>query len=180
MAELAARARLRTRARSLDQSRRAASARPVLWGAEDLLRWVIAAGLGGIVIAVGWYIAAGEATFGQQVGPLDAALAGLFLSAVGNLGWLLRGRRALGERRKLLLPNVVGTAASEVAPAVVVHPVLSPSSAASASEVFLAGEGMERYHRPDCALAAGRTGWTTATRREHEVAGRRPCGVCRP
>ena len=33
----------------------------------------------------------------------------------------------------------------------------------SAGEVFLAGAGMERYHRPDCALAAGRTGWTTAT-----------------
>jgi hypothetical protein len=55
-----------------------------------------------------------------------------------------------------------------------------PAGTVLAGEVFLAGAGMERYHRPDCALAAGRTGWTTATRQEHEAAGRRACGVCRP
>ena len=152
----------------------------MLWGAEDLLRWVITCGLGGIVIVVAWYIAAGEATFGQQVGPLDAALAGLLLSGVGNLAWLLHGRRALGERRRILLPDVAEAAAGRGAQAVIVGPVTALSHEASADEVFLAGEGMERFHRADCALAAGRTGWTTATRREHEAAGRRPCGVCRP
>ncbi len=44
----------------------------------------------------------------------------------------------------------------------------APSTPTAAEEVFLAGEGMERYHRSDCALAAGRSGWTTATRRGHE------------
>jgi hypothetical protein len=151
----------------------------VLWGAEDLLRWVITVGLGGIVVALSWYIAAGEATFGQQVGPIDAALAGLLLSGIGNLAWLLHGRRALGERRLMLLPDVADALSNEQAPA---EPVVLAGSSSPASQdaVFLAGAGMERYHRPDCALAAGRAGWMTATRTEHEDAGRRPCGVCRP
>jgi hypothetical protein len=152
----------------------------LLWGAEDLLRWVITVGLGGIVIVVAWYVGAGEATFGQQVGPIDAALAGLLLSGIGNLAWLLHGRRALGERRRLLLPDVAveTPGAEESVRLLSAGPVVA--SAAPADEVFLAGADMERYHRPTCALASGRTGWTTATRREHEAAGRRPCGVCRP
>jgi hypothetical protein len=178
MAEAVASGRLRTRAGISGVPRRAAPARPLLWGAEDLLRWVITVGLGGIVIVVAWYVAAGEATFAQQVGPIDAAIAGLLLSGVGNLAWLLHGRRALGERRRLLLPDVAAATASTGAPPVVVGP-LSTTTAAT-DDVFLAGEGMERFHRPSCALAAGRTGWRTATRREHEDAGRRPCGVCRP
>jgi hypothetical protein len=176
MAETVAHGRLGTRVPAIDASRRVAPARPLLWGAEDLLRWAITTGLGGIVIVVAWYVAAGEATFAQQVGPIDAAIAGLLLSGVGNLAWLLHGRRALGERRRLLLPDVAAATASTGAPPVVVGPL----STAAADDVFLAGEGMERFHRPSCALAAGRTGWRTATRREHEDAGRRPCGVCRP
>lgn len=177
MAQAVAQGRLRTRAQSTDAPRQATRPRPLLWGAEDLLRWAITTGLGGVVIAVGWYIAAGEATFAQQVGPLDAALAGLLLSGVGNLAWLLHGRRALGERRRLLLPDVAEVTAEPV----LIGPLPAPAPVTAASEdVFLAGEGMERFHRPECALAAGRTGWTTATRREHEAAGKRPCGVCQP
>jgi hypothetical protein len=183
MAEAVAHGPLRTRASSVDAPRQVAPARPQLWSAEDLLRWAITTGLGGIVIAVGWYIAAGEATFGQQVGPLDAALAGLLLSGLGNLVWLLHGRRTLGERRQLLLPDVADAIASGAAQVVVVGPPLTAPGAVDAAtvdDVFLAGEGMERFHRPGCALAAGRMGWTTATRQEHEEVGRLPCGVCRP
>ena len=180
MAEAAASGRLGTRARTIAAPRRAAPVSPVLWGAEDLLRWVITVGLGGVVVVVAWYVAAGEATFGQQVGPIDAGLAGLLLSGIGNLAWLLHGRRALGERRQLLLPDVVVTTADAHAPAALVATASGALGATSAEEVFLAGEGMERYHRSDCVLAAGRSGWTTATRQGHEDAGRQPCGVCRP
>ena len=177
MTQAVAHGRLRTRTASPDALRQETPARPLLWGAEDFLRWAITTGLGGIVIAVGWYIAAGEATFAQQVGPLDAALAGLLLSGVGNLAWLLHGRRALGERRRLLLPDLVEAAVNPQP--VPVGPFSTPD-AGTMDDVFLAGEGMERYHRTECALAAGRTGWATATRRQHEEAGRRPCGVCSP
>jgi hypothetical protein len=179
MTDTAAGGRLRTKARTSSVSRRAAPANPLLWSVEDLLRWVITVGLGGIVVAVAWYVAAGEATFSQQVGPIDAALAGLVLTGLGNVTWLLHGRRALGERRRLLLPDVAAAATTRVA--VTARRVAGdPSPTGTVEEVFLAGEGMERYHRPDCAMAAGRTGWSTATRHNHEAAGRRPCGVCRP
>jgi hypothetical protein len=179
MAEVVAPGRLRARALSPDAPRQAMAARPLLWGAEDLLRWAITTGLGGTVIAVAWYVAAGEATFTQQVGPLDAALAGLVLSGVGNLAWLLHGRRALGERRRLLLPDIAEATARD-AQAVAAGPRSAVAVTASTDEIFLAGAGMERFHRPGCALAAGRAGWETATRRDHEEAGRKPCGVCRP
>jgi hypothetical protein len=177
MADTAAGSRFRTKSRTIGVPRRAAPTNPLLWSAEDLLRWLITIGLGGIVVAVAWYIAAGEATFSQQVGPIDAALAGLVLAGLGNVTWLLHGRRALGERRRLLLPDVA--AATHVV--VTAQRVAGdPSPTGAGEDVFLAGEGMDRYHRPDCALAAGRTGWSTATRLHHEAAGRRPCGVCRP
>ena len=63
-------------------------------------------GLGGIVVAVSWYVCAGDVSFSQQIGPTDAAVAGLLLAGIGNVGWLLRGRRILGERRRALLPDV--------------------------------------------------------------------------
>jgi hypothetical protein len=155
----------------------------VLWGAEDLLRWAITVGLGGIVAAVSWYVCAGDLQFSQQVGPIDAALAGLLLAGVGNLAWLVHGRRALGERRRLLLPDVTPDGLNQL-PSVGTRRRLGSASETLApvaeESLFVAGEGMERFHRPDCALAAGRTGWSALSRHEHETAGRRPCGVCRP
>jgi hypothetical protein len=145
---------------------------------------MITVGLGGIVVAVSWYVCAGDLQFSQQVGPIDAAIAGLLLAGIGNLGWLLHGRRALGERRRSLLPDV--TVADLDQPASVgTRRGLGTASAtitasAAVETLFVAGEGMERFHRPDCALAAGRANWTAVSRREHEAAGRRPCGVCRP
>jgi hypothetical protein len=164
------------RTRTQDAS---ASSRPLPWGADDLLRWGITIGIGAIVVGVSWYVCAGEASFGQQVGPADAAIAGLLVAAVGNASWLLKGRRAVGERRRALLPDV------EPAPVAPVHVggtgsfVVEPESA-SETDRFVAGAGMERYHRADCALASGREGWESLTRDEHKAAGRRPCGVCRP
>jgi hypothetical protein len=146
---------------------------------------MITVGLGGIVVAVSWYVCAGDLKFSQQVGPTDAAIAGLLLAGIGNLGWLLHGRRALGERHRSLLPDVtvdlaqaatVGTRRRLGATSATITPVPS----AAVEPLFVAGEGMERFHRPDCALAAGRADWTSRSRQEHVAAGRRPCGVCRP
>ena len=185
MTDAVAGRRIGARTRSLETRRRSA-APSLLWGAEDLLRWVITVGLGGIVLAVSWYVCAGEVQFSQQVGPIDAAIAGLLLSGIGNLAWLLHGRRALGERRRSLLPDVA-VAGFDQPTAVGTRRRLGSASqtmtsvASTAEEtLFVSGEGMERYHRPECALAAGRTGWSALPRQEHEAAGRQPCGVCRP
>jgi hypothetical protein len=176
-----------TRTRSLEPRRRNEPAVPsVLWGAEDLLRWVITVGLGGIVVTVSWYVCAGDTQFSQQVGPTDAAIAGLLLSGIGNLAWLLHGRRALGERRRSLLSDVAVGGLDQPTPVGTrrrlgsTPQTESPVAPTAEETLFVAGEGMQRFHRPDCALAAGRTSWSASPRHEHEVAGRQPCGVCRP
>ncbi len=163
--------------------RAAVAQRGTLWSAEDLLRWALATGVGGIVIAVSWYVCAGDASFTRQIGPLDAAVAGAVVSGLGNAMWLLRGRRVLGERRRALLADPVVAVDAAAGDAVrKVSTSASPGPATSAisePDVFVAGEGLLRFHSPDCILAAGRA-WTSATREHHEDAGRLPCGVCRP
>ena len=178
MTDVTAVARLRARSRPVDGRSlptcggAARSAVPAgLWGAQELLRWALTVGLGAIVIAVAWYICAGEATLSQQIGPMDAAVAGLLLAGMGNVGWLLHGRRVVGQRRQALLPDL-----AEVRLVSAKSPLVHPT----VSELLVAGEGMERYHREGCALTEGRIDWTAATRQEHESAGRTPCGVCRP
>ncbi len=187
MTDVVAGRRIGARTRSLETRRRTGPAVPsVLWGAEDLLRWVITVGLGGIVVAVSWYVCAGDLQFSQQVGPTDAAIAGLLLAGVGNVAWLLHGRRALGERRRALLPDVTLDSLDRAAPVATrrrqgpATETMTSVPSASEEALFVAGEGMERFHRADCVLAAGRTGWSALPRHEHEAAGRRPCGVCRP
>ena len=154
--------------------------RRVLWSAEDFVRWILAIGAGGVVLAVSWYVCSGDASFNKQIGPLDAAVGGLVLSGLGNAMWLMRGRRVLGERRRALLPDPVLAAAGPVGALRKVSGVPDVGGAATGDPgVFVAGEGMVRFHRPDCALAAGR-GWAAASRGDHENLGRLPCGVCRP
>jgi hypothetical protein len=168
--------------RRLGGGERASRATPLtgasLWRPEDLLRWGITVGVGGIVIAVAWYVCAGEASFAQQIGPTNAAVAGLLLGGAGNTVWLLKGRRALGERRRALLPDVLVPLGSSS---------LADDTDAGAVDgvgeqhaLYVAGDGMERYHRSTCPLAAGRQGWAAMTADRHEAAGRRACGVCLP
>jgi hypothetical protein len=172
---------LRTPARGVAARRQPATARPtVVWRVEDLLRWAITVGLGGVAVAVAWYVCAGESTFSQQIGPADAAVAGLLLAGIGNAAWLLKGRRAIGERRRLLLPDVTVDPGVRRVVAVPVRVDDPWPSSVDDTALPVAGEGMERFHRPGCALTRGRSGFVEMTRHEHERAGRRPCGVCRP
>ncbi len=155
------------------------SGRRLLWGSDDLLRWAFTIFAGAVVIGVAWYICAGDVSLNQQIGPTDVAVAGLLLSGLGNATWLLRGRRAVGERRRVLLPNPLAQVeSSRVARVVTSTSAVQSTPSDAPTEVFLAGPGMELFHRPTCALAAGRSGWTTMTRQEHLAGGRKPCGVC--
>jgi hypothetical protein len=143
-----------------------------LWRPEDFMRWVLTVGLGGIVLVASWYVCAGDASFYRQIGPLNGAVAGVIIAGLGNVMWLLRGRRMIGERRRALLPDpVVVAAGDEVA--------TGTAPSASDLELYVAGEGLARFHRPGCTLAVGRS-WTGAPRQAHLELGRRPCGVCRP
>lgn len=148
----------------------------VLWEPETVFRWLAALTVGLIMVLAGWWSVAGKAVYGKQVGGLDVAVGGLILAQVGGLYLLLQGRRAVGIRRLALFgepaADLPGTEGFEAYPVEQVH-------AAADSGALVAGEGRDRYHREGCALAAGR-GFGTASRAQHEAAGRRPCGVCQP
>jgi hypothetical protein len=44
---------------------------------------------------------------------------------------------------------------------------------------LVGGENLRFYHRPGCPMAADRD-WSAASSHEHDLAGRVPCGMCRP
>jgi hypothetical protein len=155
----------------------ASAKRRTLWSAEDVTRGVLVLAAGGIIIAVSWYVCSGDASFNHQIGPLDAAVSGMLLAGLGNLMWLMRGRRVVGERRRALLPDPEMVAIEPVGTVRKVSDLSAQSN--DAKKLFLAGEGLVHFHRPECALASDRS-WSGATRAEHEEHGRQPCGVCRP
>jgi hypothetical protein len=130
-------------------------------------RTTILIAVGVLVWFVGWYQAAGKADSDEQTAPLNLAVFGVVLAGVGQLCWVLDGRRAVGRRRRELIgePGSTGSAPPESVPS-------------GRDELRLAGGG-RYYHRPDCALAIGREP-EMATRGDHEAARRSPCGVCAP
>ena len=142
-----------------------------LWRAEDVLRWAALVAAGFVMCAVGWFLAAGETNYRHQVGPANMAVAGLIITSIGHVAWTVRGRRAIGQRRRRLLGHL---AASPLA-----GQVSDSWDSHMSSAPVVAGEGMRHYHRHDCPLAAGRP-WPAASAEEQEAAGRTPCGVCRP
>jgi hypothetical protein len=136
------------------------------WSADQALRVVGLVGAGAVMCVVAWGVASGNASLGDQVGWVSLAVGGLVVAFFGQAAWLLNGRRALGERSMHLLGRPPTRAAARV-------------GVRSSSQQLVGGEGLRWYHRADCPLARGQ-GWPVVSRAEHEVAGRQPCGVCRP
>lgn len=138
-----------------------------LWEPSALGRTTVLIAVGLLVWFVGWYQVAGKANSSEQTGPLNVAVLGVLLAGIGQLCWVLDGRRAVGRRRRELIgePRIIATASP-------VERTSEPSTA------FLVGGG-RYYHRTDCALATGRE-LERATRGEHENVGRSACGVCAP
>jgi hypothetical protein len=140
-----------------------------LWSAQDLLRWVGFEVVGLSMVVAGWFVASGQGHYTDQVGPSTLAVGGVTVACVGHAMWVLRGRRAVGERygRLLRQPWLVGTRPSH------------EDRVSEDSQVLVAGAGLRFFHRQECPLAAGRH-WIALSRDEHVVAGRVPCGACRP
>ena len=145
-----------------------------LWSPEDVLRWIALVGGGLVMCVIAWYVAAGKTNFHQQGGQTNLAIGGLIAAGAGHTMWIMRGRRAVSERRRALLRDPV-----EAPLAHSVFAVWPYEGARPQSPVTVGGEGMQHYHRADCPLAAGRD-WPSAPVDEQEAAGRTPCGVCRP
>lgn len=146
-----------------------------LWSSRDAVVCGLLLVVGLVLCTGSWYRAADQLTLDRQVAALNVAVIGTLVSTAGFALWFLRGRRAINVRRRaliarrraLLLPVATPTAT----------PTLAPRSI---SPVLVGGEGLRRFHRADCPLAAGRADWLEASSLAHQAAGRSECGVCRP
>jgi hypothetical protein len=135
-----------------------------------MVRLLVADGVGLVLILVGWWQAAGVGSVQSGLAWLNLCLAGLVVAAVGNGLWLLRARQAVSLARV----SVLGVAHPvEVA----MRPMYAPSENGHAR--LAAVPGLLRFHRPGCALVAGKQ-VRVASRVAHERAGRQGCEVCEP
>jgi hypothetical protein len=142
---------------------------PSLWSAQDFLRWVGFEVVGLSMVVAGWFVASGQGHYTDQMGPSTLAVGGLTVTCVGHAMWVLRGRRAVGQRygRLLRQPWLAVTRAS------------GEDRVSGDSQALVAGAGLRFFHRRECLLAAGRS-WDELSREEHVAAGRMPCGACGP
>ena len=131
--------------------------------------WALLSGIGVALLVAGWVFVRNESVYADQVAGINMAIAGVLVAGSGAIPMLLGGRRAVGVRRLAVLGDLRGMPARASA----------VTSAASASQNLVGGEGLRRFHRAGCTLAQGRN-WSAASRSEHERTGRVPCGVCRP
>jgi hypothetical protein len=142
-----------------------------LWSGRQLVWWGGIVGASIIACFVAYIISAGKPTLSSQAQSLNIAMLSLVVAGAANAWLLIAGRRSIGMRRRALLGEPAGVAGRvQTAPSVAL---------AGAVDSFVADPALSRYHRSDCALAAGR-GWAAWPRAAHERAGRAACGVCRP
>jgi hypothetical protein len=127
-----------------------------------------------------WWAASGTDKATEQITFSSLALVGAVIALASNTWFLARGRQmvrvaqrtVMGERRFVpfrtdtVLPAPNGSIGRRSQPV-------------SAGGRFLAVPGTSRYHRPSCALVAGKVS-DTAARSVHEQAGRQACEVCEP
>src|SRR5436305_1506498 len=89
----------------------------------------------------------------------------LVVGGLGNMTWLLQGRRALAIRRGVLLADAAPT------------PALPSDPYPEQDGVRFAVPGTSRHHRAGCAAIAGKQ-VESMSAAQHERAGRRACGLC--
>ena len=143
-----------------------AGRQPYPWIVPDLFRWFFLLGLSVVGIVVAWWGVSGTASTGTQITWVNVGGAAVVVGGLGNMSWLLQGRRAVALRRRELLTGLTDV--------VTVTAELSPDDA---KEMRVSVPGASRYHRSDCAAVDGKP-VKQMTLARHERAGRRPCGLC--
>lgn len=139
------------------------------WSGRDRAVLLVAAGLGVLVMVIGWVGISGTVDLNEQAGWLAVGIGGLILAGLGMVGWLLGALAAVTALRR----DVLAELASRL-------PATAPvDTAAGAEDGLGTAAGMRRYHRTDCALLAGKDARFAALD-DHRAAGLLPCGVCRP
>lgn len=142
------------------------------WRDGDAVLVTATAVVGLAAIVVGWYGASGTAVVEKQVAWLNLAVAGFAIAATGMALWLLRLRRAIGERRSLLIALEPVEAVWDDGSTTTFHDESRAESTTSLELVRVAG--MRRIHHAGCPLVAGK---------QVEPVGAgdgQQCGVCSP
>jgi hypothetical protein len=139
---------------------------PYPWVVPDLFRWFGLLLLSAAGLAVAWWGISGTARLSTQITWLNVGVVAVVVGGLGNMTWLLQGRRALAIRRRALLASIP---VAELRTAPVAYP--------DDDGVRMAVPGTTRYHRSGCAAIAGKDVKAMSTAK-HERAGRRPCGLC--
>ena len=139
---------------------------PYPWLVPDLFRWFGLVLLGAVGLVVAWWGVSGTAKLSTQITWLNVGVAAVVVGGLGNMTWLLQGRRALALRRRAVLAGIPVAALRTSPPA---YPESAPTR--------VAVPGATRYHREGCAAVAGKAA-KSMTIDKHERAGRRPCGIC--
>lgn len=145
-----------------------ATEQPYPWVVPDLFRWFGLLLLSATGLVVAWWGVSGTARAGAQVAWVNVGVAALILGGLGNMTWLLQGRRALAIRRRALLAEISTRADS---------PLAYPTDLTSMPAARVAVRGTIHHHRPDCAAVVGKKVQQMSLA-AHERAGRRPCGLC--
>ena len=126
-------------------------------------------GLGGIVFS--WWMVAGTAETATQQRWIDVGVVALLLATVGDVVYLLAGRRSVRTRQRSLALRITRLADAGL--------LADGDAAESGTGAVVTAPRMSRYHRGDCLLVRGKA-VSRGTVAENERAGRRPCGVCTP
>ncbi len=140
------------------------------WSPAESRRLLLLVGVGLLVVAVAWWTVSREAAWNDQTDAMGMAVVGAMVAAYGVTSWLLRARAVCTARRRAMFA-VLG----DVGPGRTAAPIVVTDE--GPAEFVVAHPDQGRYHRPECALAAG-TNWPTVPRAS--LMDRQPCGVCQP
>lgn len=119
------------------------SSAPGPWPPRAPVAMVGANALAALLLVIACVGAADTAALRDQIGWLNLAVVGGVAGAATNASWLLAGRRAIGQRRRRLLLDVV-------------DPVCPAGTAAPIADAWRWVPGTHRAHRDGCQLAAGK------------------------
>jgi hypothetical protein len=145
----------------------APSARPARPPRPLLPLALLMAGSGVVAMLVAWVKVAGTLHVDRQMSWTGLSLVGAVLVCAGA------GLAATsGERVFLLHLHRLGATLAVDDPS-----TLADRTGPLRRDGLVATPTMSRYHRPGCALAAGKP-VTPASQADHERAGRQACGIC--
>jgi hypothetical protein len=158
-----------------------------VWSAvRPVLGWVLAAA-GAIALLVGWYGVSGESLTAKQLPYLVSAgltgialfiMAGVFLATDDvrrQFARIAELERKVDDLYSLFVADLAPTAAT-AAPAA----VQTPQTRRGAATDVVALPAGSSYHRPDCALVAGKSAVVAVDPDAISRRGLRPCRVCDP